>query len=60
MKKTEFLLLSLFVALVLSSCTFHHHHYKTKRMPPGHAKKMNGSKSAKHYTPGHKNKQKHH
>lgn len=26
--------------------------YKAKRIPPGQAKKMNGSKSAKQYAPG--------
>ena len=27
--------------------------YKAKRIPPGHAKKMHGDKSAKNYAPGH-------
>lgn len=53
MKKTIVLLSILFGALVFSSCTHHHHHYhKTKRIPPGHAKKITGSKSAKPYAPG--------
>jgi hypothetical protein len=27
--------------------------YKTKRLPPGQAKKINGDQSAKRYAPGH-------
>ena len=30
----------------------HHHH----KMPPGHAKKVHGEKSAKYYAPGHHKK----
>jgi len=55
MKKTIILLSVFFGVLVFSSCT-HHHHYKTKRIPPGHAKKITGSKSAKPYAPGQRNK----
>jgi hypothetical protein len=29
------------------------HSYKAKKLPPGHAKKLNGDKSAKRYAPGH-------
>ena len=56
MKKTIILLSVFFGVLVFSSCTHHHHHYKTKRIPPGHAKKITGSKSAKPYAPGQRNK----
>lgn len=31
----------------------HQSSYKTKRIPPGQAKKINGDKSAKRYAPGH-------
>jgi hypothetical protein len=37
---------------IFSSCTYKVYHVKS--MPPGHAKKMTGSKSAKHHAPGHK------
>ncbi|SEA82929.1 hypothetical protein SAMN05443667_109153 [Flavobacterium gillisiae] len=41
----------------LSSCSFrtttNKSNYKAKRIPPGQAKKINGSKSAKYYAPGH-------
>lgn len=41
----------------LSSCSFrtttHRSNYKAKRIPPGHAKKIHGDKSAKYYAPGH-------
>ncbi len=56
MKKTIVLLSILFGVLVFSSCVHLHHNHKTKRIPPGHAKKMHGSKSAKHYAPGQRNK----
>jgi hypothetical protein len=31
---------------------------KLKKLPPGHAKKLNGDKSAKRYAPGHNNNKK--
>ncbi len=35
------------------------HHYSSKsKMPPGHAKKMTGAKSAKQYAPGQNKKHK--
>jgi hypothetical protein len=41
----------------LSSCSFrtttHRSNYKAKKIPPGHAKKIHGDKSAKYYAPGH-------
>lgn len=44
----------------LSSCSFrtttHRSNYKAKRIPPGHAKKIHGDKSAKYYAPGHNKK----
>ena len=42
------------------SCTVHHPHShsnnSSKRVPPGQAKKMSGSKSAKAYAPGQQKK----
>ena len=56
MKKAVVLLSILFGVLVFGSCTYHNHHHKTKSLPPGQAKKMTGSKSAKQYAPGQRNK----
>lgn len=53
-------MLLLFLIASLSSCTIHHRHRRhvkvtpSGKVPPGHAKKMTGSKSAKHYAPGHR------
>lgn len=39
--------------LIFGSCSHHHHgHAKAKHIPPGQAKKITGSKSAKPYAPG--------
>ncbi len=43
-------------AIVLSSCTHHHYHVHKHGVPPGQAKKMTGSKSAKAYAPGQQKK----
>ena len=57
MKKKITLLSFVFTILVLSSCTYHHHHHSHKGgLPPGQAKKVTGSKSAKPYAPGQKKK----
>jgi hypothetical protein len=53
MKKIFIPLIFLFI---LSSCVFHHHHPRTGALPPGQAKKITGSKSAKPYAPGQRNK----
>ena len=52
-------LLILFLITSLLSCSSHTHvtnvHTTSKgKVPPGHAKKMTGSKSAKKYAPGHR------
>ena len=57
MKKTIIILSILFGGLVYSSCT-HNHYHKTKSLPPGQAKKITGSKSAKPYAPGQQKKKK--
>ncbi|MFV5690630.1 hypothetical protein ACM55K_01250 [Flavobacterium sp. LT1R49] len=64
MKKIQYsrfatiILIALF-AISLSNCAVrvgtnsNRASYKTKRIPPGQAKKMNGDQSAKRYAPGH-------
>lgn len=43
-----------------SECTVRHTHHhkkvvvKKKKLPPGHAKKIHGDKSAKRHAPGHR------
>jgi len=56
MKKAVVLLSAMFGILVLSSCTYHHHS-NSGGLPPGQAKKVTGSKSAKPYAPGQQKKQ---
>jgi hypothetical protein len=55
MKKIIFLSV-IIGAITLSSCSHHHYHVHKKGIPPGHAKKMTGSKSAKAYAPGQRKK----
>lgn len=56
MKKSIFLLWLLGV-FVSSSCTHHHHHGSNSvGLPPGQAKKVTGSQSAKPYAPGQQKK----
>jgi len=43
------------------SCDVRHSHpphknHKVKPIPPGHAKKIHGKKSAKHFAPGHQHR----
>ena len=48
----------LFVIVSMLSCTVHHthnhSHHKSKKMPPGQAKKISGHKSAKSHAHGHR------
>jgi hypothetical protein len=52
-------ILVLLFAVSLSNCSVNWrtnkatNSYKAKKLPPGHAKKLNGDKSAKRYAPGH-------
>ena len=52
-------ILIMLFAFTLTNCSVkvgHHHHHssaKTKKVPPGQAKKMSGQKSAKNHAPGH-------
>lgn len=56
--KPKFLLFLFVLSLCfsMSSCVVHKHPHKLhhKEIPPGHAKKKHGKKSAKYYTPGHR------
>ena len=56
MKKLIFLVLLLGI-IVASACTHHHHHGSNSAgLPPGQAKKVTGSQSAKPYAPGQQKK----
>ncbi|WP_281310222.1 hypothetical protein [Flavobacterium flavigenum] len=50
----------LFVIVSMLGCTVHHNHshphshHKSKKMPPGQAKKISGDKSAKSHAHGHR------
>lgn len=48
------------ILFVMASCVVHKHHphchHHVKVLPPGHAKKLTGSKSAKAYAPGQRKK----
>lgn len=59
-KYTKFaviIMVILFVALSVISCVAHvHNGGGPKKMPPGQAKKMSGSQSAKAYAPGQQKK----
>jgi multisubunit Na+/H+ antiporter MnhG subunit len=49
-------ILFILFAVSLTNCVgvhTHNHSAKTKKVPPGHAKKMSGQKSAKNHAPGH-------
>ncbi|MWB94827.1 hypothetical protein GON26_10655 [Flavobacterium sp. GA093] len=48
----------LFVVISVLGCVTHHHHSNkhSHKVPPGKAKKMSGSKSARSHAPGHQKK----
>lgn len=54
-KYAVIIMVFLFVIVSMLSCTVQqsHSHHKSKRTPPGHAKKISGNKSAKGHAPGH-------
>ncbi|MCD9576751.1 hypothetical protein [Flavobacterium soyae] len=58
MKTTNFIKFFSFALLTLciASCSIHHSHSSSGKIPPGQAKKMSGSKSAKAYAPGQQKK----
>jgi len=51
MKKSSFLL-ALIAVLFMNSCVVHRSAGRSGKVPPGQAKKMHGSKSAKPFAPG--------
>jgi len=65
MKNSKYLKIAVIVMVLLFlitsmlGCTVHnshshsHSHHKSKRTPPGQAKKISGKKSAKSHAPGH-------
>ena len=53
-KLQKLLFLAIILGFSFSSCT--RNIYVIKRLPPGHAKKITGSKSAKPYAPGQRKK----
>ena len=55
MKKALFLFFLLGV-IITSSCTHHYHDSNSAGLPPGQAKKVTGSQSAKPYAPGQQKK----
>ena len=54
-KVAVIIMVVLFVAISVISCSTHVHNSANK-IPPGQAKKMSGSKSAKAYAPGQQKK----
>jgi hypothetical protein len=46
-------LLVILFAFSISNCHVQMGSHKSKNLPPGQAKKINGDKSAKKYAPGH-------
>lgn len=56
MKAHKLLLVATVLVVGMLSCT--RNVYINKRVPPGHAKKAAGHKSAKHHAPGHQKKYK--
>lgn len=52
----KYLFLLVIIASIASCKVTVHHKHKHKHMPPGHAKKISGSKSAKPHAPGQKKK----
>ncbi|PZP47922.1 MAG: hypothetical protein DI598_10530 [Pseudopedobacter saltans] len=52
--KRIYLLSAICISVLLStSCTVERQAGRSGKIPPGQAKKMNGSKSARDYAPGH-------
>ncbi|MFB9110596.1 hypothetical protein [Flavobacterium gyeonganense] len=58
-KVAVIIMVILFVIVSMLGCTVHNHshshsHHKSKKMPPGQAKKISGDKSAKSHAHGHR------
>lgn len=56
MKAARIFLLSTVIIVSLAACTRKVYVYERKPLPPGQAKKITGSKSAKPYAPGQQKK----
>ncbi|MCL9808256.1 hypothetical protein [Flavobacterium luminosum] len=57
--RVRYIMTFFLLAMCLNSCVHVHsskrtHVSKHKRLPPGHAKKVTGDKSAKKHAPGHR------
>jgi hypothetical protein len=50
--RTLILSAAIIAGSLLFSCSHHTHIHKSKPLPPGQAKKITGSRSAKSYAPG--------
>ncbi len=55
-KVAVIIMVVLFVVISVMSCTVHTHSTGSGKIPPGQAKKMSGSQSAKAYAPGQQKK----
>jgi len=55
-KAAVIIMVILFVVISVISCSVHTHRTGSGKIPPGQAKKMSGSKSAKAYAPGQQKK----
>lgn len=55
-KVAVIIMVILFVVISVISCSVHTHSHSSGKVPPGQAKKMSGSKSAKAYAPGQQKK----
>ena len=55
-KVAVIIMVILFVVISVVSCSVHTHSTGSGKIPPGQAKKMSGSKSAKAYAPGQQKK----
>jgi uncharacterized protein YpmB len=55
-KVAAIIMVILFVVISVVSCSVHTHSSGPGKVPPGQAKKMSGSKSAKAYAPGQQKK----
>ena len=55
-KVAVIIMVILFVVISVISCSVHTHTTGSGKVPPGQAKKMSGSKSAKPYAPGQQKK----
>lgn len=56
LKRSIYAVFAITLMVSFSECTVHHHKtvvVKKKRVPPGHAKKIHGDKSARKHAPGH-------